>query len=64
MGSIRLNRDRDGSCIGSAADHKHADEIEALLFSVVFAHWHELPDHLDFFALEIRPHGRFLGRVE
>ena len=26
--------------------------------------WHELPDHFHLFALEICPHGRFLGRVE
>ena len=64
MRLIRLNRNRDGSCIGSAADDKHAHEIEAIFLSVVFTRWHELADHFHFFALEIRAHGGFLSRVE
>jgi hypothetical protein len=64
MGLIRLNSNRDGSCIGSAADDKHAHEIEAIFLSAVFTRRHKLTDYFHLLALEIRPDARFLGRVE
>ena len=64
MGLIGLNRNRDGSCIGSAADDKHAHQIEAIFLSTVFTRRHELTDHFHLLALEIRPNARFLSRVE
>ena len=36
MGLIGLNGNRDGPCIGSAADDKHAHQIEAI-FLVLFS---------------------------